>query len=313
MDENTARATRRQVLDALAEGPVTGPTLAERLDVSRTAVWKHVEALREAGFGVESDDDGYRVTEVPEYGADAIAYGLDAPFAVEFHETLDSTNRRARELAGEGASDMAVIAERQTGGQGRLDREWSSPPGGVYTSLVLRPDLPPAQVPVYTLAAAVATTRAARELGVEAGIKWPNDVLVGAEERKLAGILTGMEGEADRVSWVVVGVGVNANVEPADLPETGTSLAEQVGEVDRSALLRRLLAEFDDLRADPESVLPAWRDLSLTLGERVRVETPGGVVEGEAVDVEFPGSLLVATDDGEARVTAGDCEHLRPV
>ena len=310
--DDTERATRRRVLDALTAGPVPGPELADRLGVSRAAVWKHVEALRDEGFDVVSEAGGYRVEAVPEYGASAIEFGLDAPFDVEFHESLDSTNARARELAGEGDSEVAVVAERQTGGRGRLDRAWASPPGGVYVSLVCRPDLPTAQAPVYTLAAAVAITRAARELGVDAGIKWPNDVLVGPEERKLAGILTEMEGEADRVSWVVVGIGVNANVPASELPETGTSLQEQVGEVDRAAFVRHLLSAFDDLRRDPEAVLPAWREHALTLGKRVRVETPGGVVEGEATDVEFPGTLLVDTDEGEVRVNAGDCEHLRP-
>ena len=310
--DDTERATRRRVLDALATGPVPGPELADRLGVSRAAVWKHVEALREAGFEVESGDEGYRVESVPEYGAAAIEFGLDAAFDVSFHESLPSTNVTARELAAEGASDVAVVAERQTGARGRLGREWAAPPGGVYVSLVCRPDLPVSQVPIYTLAAAVATTRAARELGVDAGIKWPNDVLVGPDERKLAGILTEMEGEADRVSWVVVGIGVNANVSPEDIPETGTSLQEQVGPVDRAAFVRTLLSAFDDLRNDPDAVLPAWREHALTLGERVRVETADGVVEGVALDVEFPGTLVVETDTGEVRVNAGDCEHLRP-
>jgi BirA family biotin operon repressor/biotin-[acetyl-CoA-carboxylase] ligase len=307
--------TRRQVLEALAEGPVPGPELAERLGVSRAAVWKHVEALREAGFGIESDDSGYRVVTVPEYGGLAVEFGLEAPFSVEYHEAIDSTNRRARELAVEGASDVVVLADAQTGGRGRLDREWASPPGGVYLSVVCSPDLPTAHAPIYTLAAAVAATRAAREAGVDAGIKWPNDVLVpvGEDERKLVGVLTEMEGEADRVSWVVVGVGVNADVPASELPETATSLRELGADVDRRAFVQRFLETFDDLRGDPDSVLPAWREHALTLGRRVRVETPDGVVEGEAVDVAFPGALLVGTAEGERRVSAGDCEHLRPV
>jgi len=306
--------TRRRVLDALADGPVPGPELAERLDVSRAAVWKHVEALREAGFGIESDDGGYRVVEVPEYGGPAVEFGLEAPFSVEYHEEMDSTNRRARELAVEGASDVVVLADAQTGGRGRLDREWSSPPGGVYLSVVCRPDLPTAHAPIHTLAAAVAATRAAREAGVDAGIKWPNDVLVPAEggERKLVGILTEMEGEADRVSWVVVGVGANADVPASELPVTATSLRELGARVDRRAFVQRFLEAFEELREDPESVPGAWREHALTLGRRVRVETPDGVVEGEAVDVAYPGALVVETADGERRVSAGDCEHLRP-
>jgi BirA family biotin operon repressor/biotin-[acetyl-CoA-carboxylase] ligase len=321
--------TRRRVLEGLADGPVSGPALAGRLDVSRAAVWKHVEALREAGFEVESREDGYVLAGVPEFGGAAVEFGLEAPFAVEYHDSIGSTNDRARELAAGGATDVVVLADEQTGARGRLDREWASPSGGVWLSVVCRPDLPPAQVPIYTLAAAVATAEAVREVGVDAGIKWPNDVLApgsrpapdgeaaeppsGDDEKKLVGILTEMEGEADRVSWVVVGVGLNANVEDADVPETATTIREQVGDVDRADLTRRFLERFDELRSDPEAVLPAWRDLSVTLGRRVRVETPGGDVVGEAVDVEFPGTLVVATDDGEVRVSAGDCEHLRTV
>ena len=304
--------TRRTLLRALADagGPVSGPALAADLGVSRAAIWKHVEALREAGFEIESGADGYAVRSVPEYGGDAITYGLDAPDAVEYHDRLPSTNDRARELAVEGAEDVLVVAAEQTGGRGRLDRPWNSPPGGVYASLLCRPDRPPAHAPIYTLAAAVAVTRACREAGVDAVIKWPNDVLVAGAERKLAGILTEMEGEADRISWLIVGIGANVDVVAADLPETAASVRAAGGDADRRRFCQRVVETFHDL--DPEDVLPAWREYAVTLGREVRVETPGGVVEGVAVDVEFPGALVVRTDDGERTVHAGDCEHLRP-
>lgn len=315
--------TRRQVLEALAEGPVAGPALADRLGVSRAAVWKQVEALREAGFEVASTDDGYELEEVPEFGGAAVEFGLEAPVEVEYHDTVPSTNDRARELAAEGREDVVVLADAQTGGRGRLDREWASPPGGVWLSILVRPDVPPAHAPAFTLAAAVATTRAAREAGADAVIKWPNDVLVAGEdggdaddsERKLAGILTEMEGEADRVSWLVVGIGVNANVDPDVLPagQPATSLRAEVGDVDRRLFTQRLLEEFHDLRADLEGVVDAWREHASTLGRRVRVETPAGDVVGEAVDVRFPGTLVVDTGDGREDVTVGDCEHLRPL
>ncbi|SFR56595.1 BirA family transcriptional regulator, biotin operon repressor / biotin-[acetyl-CoA-carboxylase] ligase [Halogeometricum rufum] len=325
--------TRRALLAALADGPTTGPELAERLGVSRAAVWKQVEALREAGFGIESGDDGYRVTDVPAYGAAAVEFGLDAPYEVEFHDAVGSTNDRGRELAAAGAADVVVVADEQTGSRGRLKREWTAPAGGVWASLVLRPEIPPAHAPLYTLAAAVAVTRAAREAGVDASIKWPNDVLVREPNegtstdgdgvlvsddrtdrggRKLAGVLTEMEGEADRVSWLVVGIGVNANVDGEALPPGATSIRDEVGDVDRRVFLQRVLETFDELTADPEAILSAWRECAATLGQRVRVETPNGVVEGEAVDVRVPGALVVRTDEGERVVHAGDCEHLRP-
>jgi BirA family biotin operon repressor/biotin-[acetyl-CoA-carboxylase] ligase len=128
---------------------------------------------------------------------------------------------------------------------------------------------------------------------------------------------------------VIVGVGINANVDAADLPPGATSLREELSgdaadgrvdangavdaDVDRRLLVQRLLSTFDDLRADLDAVLPAWREVASTLGRRVRVRTPTGEVVGEAVDVEPPGRLVIDTDDGPVRVHAGDCEHLRPV
>ena len=310
-------ATRRALLAALEDGPVDGPTLADRLGVSRAAVWKQVEALRDEGFVIESGDEGYRVVGVPDYGAAALAFGLDAPYDIEYEARIASTNDRAREVAEGGAAGVVVVAYEQTGGRGRRDREWTAPSGGVWASLVLRPERPPAEIPMYTLAAAVAVARAAREAGVEATIKWPNDVLVAGEEgeRKLCGILTEMEGEADRVSWLVLGPGVNANVDRDALPPGATSLRAEVGDVDRRTFLQRTLEEIHDLTgegADLRAVLDAWREYASTLGRRVRVETPSGAVEGRAVDVRFPGSLVVETDDGERVVHAGDCDHLRP-
>ncbi|WP_066415507.1 biotin--[acetyl-CoA-carboxylase] ligase [Halorubrum aethiopicum] len=316
--------TRRALLAALESGPVSGPALADDLGVSRAAVWKAVEALREEGFAVESGDDGYVAPADPTYCAAGIEFGLDAPYAVEYHETLPSTNDRARSLAADDEADVAVVADAQTGGRGRLEREWVAPSGGVWVSVLTRPAVAPARAPLFTLAAAVATADACREAGVDAAIKWPNDVLVagaggesddhrdGRGGRKLAGILTEMEGEADRVSWLVVGVGVNANLDPEALPAGATSLRAERGEdVDRRRFLARLLERYAELAADPEAILPAWRERASTLGRRVRVETPGGTVVGRAVDVDSPGALVVETDDGRRRIHAGDCEHLR--
>ncbi|TKX60969.1 biotin--[acetyl-CoA-carboxylase] ligase [Halorubrum sp. ASP1] len=324
--------TRRALLDALAadDDPVSGPALAESLDVSRAAVWKAVEGLREEGFAVESTSDGYVAPDDPGYSGPGIAFGLDAPYSVEYHDRVGSTNERARELAGADAADVAVVANEQTGSRGRLDREWVAPSGGVWLSVLTRPDVPTARAPLFTLAAAVATTDAARQAGVDARIKWPNDVLVGdgtPEEsapasdlggrggRKLAGILTEMEGEADRVGWLVVGVGVNANLDPETLPAGATSLsAERGAPVDRRRFAATLLERYAELTASPralDGVLPAWRERASTLGRRVRVEAADGVVEGTAVDVAEPGALVVDTDEGRRRVHAGDCEHLR--
>jgi len=305
--------TRRAVLDALASGPVSGPELAAQLDISRNAVWKHVDALRGAGFEIESRKAGYALVSIPEFGGPAVQYGLEAPYDVEFHESIPSTNARARERAEAGDTNVVVLADEQTGGRGRLDRAWASPSGGIWCSLLVRPDFPAAHAPIATLAAAVAVTEAVATVGVDAGIKWPNDVLVGDRERKLAGILTEMAGEHDRIEWLIVGIGLNANIDPETLPTGATSLRGLVGDVDRRELIQPMLDRLAEHLRSPQSVLDAWKDHSLTLGQRVRVETPAETVVGEAVDVTFPGTLVIEHEGERRTVTAGDCEHLRPI
>ncbi len=302
--------TRERILTELAAGPQTGPELAESLDISRAAIWKHIESLREDGFGIESSDSGYEITAVPEFGAAAIEYELSAPYTVQYHDSLESTNATARELARTGQRNVVVVADEQTGGRGRLDREWQSPSGGLWCSLVFEPAIPVAHAPVFTLAAAVATARTVRSEGVPANIKWPNDVLV--DNKKIAGILSEMEGEADRLSWLVIGIGLNANIESTALPDHATSIQAEVGRCNRAELTRTLLAEFHTLRSDPDIILPAWKELSATLGTAVRVETPNKTVRGTAVDILYPGQLVVETADGEEVISTGDCEHLRP-
>lgn len=313
--------TRRSILRALEAGPVSGPDLAAAADISRAAVWKHVEALRQQGFSIDSTAGGYVVTDSPEYGsAAAIEYGLNAPYQVHYYDELPSTNERARELAGEGAEDVVVVAGTQTNSRGRLDRSWESPDGAVSLSIVLRPDRPPAHAPLFTLAAAVATVDVARSLGVDAAIKWPNDVIVpqnnpdaGYGGRKLCGILTEMEGEADRISWLVVGIGLNADIDAAELPDNAASIRSEIdGPVNRGETVRALLEAFDRQLADLDSVLDAWRDRSVTLGTTVRVETSTHSVTGIAEDIVMPGALQIDTGEGIETVHAGDCEHLRP-
>ncbi len=256
-------------------------------------------------------------------GIDAAAVAGTHPYDVETHDTIGSTNDRAKALAREGRRDVAVLAAEQTAGRGRRGRSWAAPRGGLYCSVVLAPALPPEEFPLVTLAAGVAVVRAVSahlgaggaDEGGEGGethpaarLKWPNDVLVG--DRKLAGVLTERVDER-----VVVGVGLNVEGDPADLPAGATTLRATVGPdaaLDRATLARDSLAALADLLARPDAVLPAWRAAADTLGRRVRVETPDGSVVGEAVAVERPGRLVVRTDDGDVTVAAGDCEHLRP-
>lgn len=309
----------RDVLEALVEGDgvVSGGELAARFGVSRNAVWKHIETLRDADFVVESTGEGYMLDAVPEYGGLAVAYHLRdrtdyIGTETEYHETVESTNDLAVERAREGVNEgYVVLADEQKGGRGRRERVWESPSGGIWTSVVLRPDFAPREASLVTLAASVAVARGVEKEGVDATIKWPNDVLIDGD--KLCGILVEMEADAESISHAVVGIGLNANTKP-DVPDASpTSLAEHVDgeEVDRASLSADIFDELEDAYEAGDGILDEWRKKTSTLGREVRVETPNETLEGVAERIDETGALVVSTSEGERTVTAGDCAHLR--
>ena len=312
------------VLAFLAEAAddfVSGEAISGKLGLSRAAVWKHVEALRRQGYGIEAvPARGYRLASIPDrLGALEIGPLLnthDLGQVLHCAEELPYTNDRARELAEEGAlHGEVVVAESQTAGRGRRGRAWSSPPGkNLHLSAILRPDLPPQRAPELTLVASVAACEACRKAGVEAGIKWPNDLLV--RGRKVAGILTELSAELDQIHWVVVGIGVNLNAGPDDLPpelrDVATSIAVERGQpVPRALFAAALLAEMEhwlDRHAAEgfEPIREAWRERSVTLGREVRMDGEAGETTGIAEDIDASGALLVRTRAGIVRVVSGD-------
>ena len=256
---------------------------------------------------------------------------LESPLArvAEVHDELSSTQERARELArAETPHGTLVVAGAQTGGRGRLGRLWGSPAGGLWMSLVLRPDLDASLAPRVTQTAAVGVSKALWGLGVEASIKWPNDLLVAG--RKVCGILaeSGAKHASEvrrpgpaksrRLDYVVLGVGMNANLDPGDLGvpdrEVTTVRSELGYDVDLLELLHALLSNLDvELRriGDFATVLEDWRALNCTLGEHVQVRCFGRTLEGRAVDLSPEGALLLETSHGTVEVLEGEIEHLR--
>ncbi|PIQ82985.1 MAG: biotin--[acetyl-CoA-carboxylase] ligase [Candidatus Omnitrophica bacterium CG11_big_fil_rev_8_21_14_0_20_64_10] len=238
---------------------------------------------------------------------------------IHAYATTASTMELAHQLAAAGAPDgTVVVAESQSKGRGRLGRFWSSPKGkGIYLSILLRPELSIEQVPLLTLMAAVAAARAVeRQTALNPQIKWPNDLLI--EERKIAGILTELNAELNRVHYAVLGIGLNVNGKAADLPEGAASLAMASGApVDRLAMARALLQEMDQLYDDClkegfAGVLEAWRGYPGTLGRHVRVTVQGRTIEGQAVELDAGGVLLVREDSGLVTpIAAGDVLVLR--
>ena len=248
------------------------------------------------------------------------AIGSPLAVRVDFHEEIGSTQERARELARAGARHgTLVISKVQKGGRGRLGRVWGSPQGGLWMSLVLRPDLPARFAPRVTQAAAVGVAKALWGFGVEARIKWPNDLLV--DGRKICGILaesSAGKAPAGRPDFVVLGVGLNANLDPADLDVSGREVAtvrSVLGhDTDLVGLLRAILSNLGFELGRIQSfaaILDDWRALNCTLGNFVRLERFGKILEGRAADLTSEGALLLETPGGTVEVFEGEVEHLR--
>ena len=215
-----------------------------------------------------------------------------------------------------------MVAECQTGGKGRLERQFFSPKGkGIWFSVILRPKFLPQEAPKCTLMAAVAVARAMAEFGLEPGIKWPNDLLY--ENKKLVGILTEMSAEMDGINYIVIGTGINVNIEQSEFPEdirdVATSLCMMKGEpLPRVKFFQAVLRAMDDLYAQVQAqgfapVLQEWRKYSITLGQEVKVigVRDGEIYFGRAADIDEDGALLVDTEEGRKKVLAGDVS-IRP-
>ena len=253
---------------------------------------------------------------------------LKSPLAkqVDFHEEIGSTQERARELAKghPGAPHgTIVISKVQKGGRGRLARRWGSPPGGLWFSLVLRPRIPAHLAPRFTQAAAVGVAKSLWAFGVEARLKWPNDLLVAKAgedhvEGKVCGILAEAGGGNRRLDFVLLGIGVNANLNPADLDVPDREVTTLRSELGRDVNLVELLGtslsklenELEKIE-DFDDTLDDWRALNCTLGRLVRVERFGELLEGRAADLTPEGALLLETPEGTIEVFEGEVEHLR--
>lgn len=303
---------------------LSGEEISKKLGVTRAAVWKDIQNLRSLGYEVEAQPHrGYRLTGIPDkLFRDEISWKLPTRFIgqnVLSYEQLDSTNDTAFQLGKDGVKEGAcVFAEVQKKGRGRLGRTWVSAKGkNLLLSVLLRPLSSPADASKMTLAAALSVARAVRVTsGVDLGIKWPNDLLY--KGKKVAGILTEMDAEADRVHFVVIGIGVNVNAGKKDLPSEATSLREITGlDISRVAFARQLLVElekdylmlksgsFDELAAE-------WESLSLTTGRRVSADLLGRKVQGQAMGIDKDGALWIRKDNGlQERILAGDVTHLR--
>ena len=297
---------------------VSGEEISKGLGVSRASVWKHIESLRRLGYGIDAVPHlGYKLVARPDrLIPEEIKNGLRTKLLgrnVLAYESLDSTNNTAYELAEKGAKEgTIVVAERQKKGKGRQGRHWVSPKGGIYLSCILKPEIGPVEVAKITLVAAVAVCRSIRDVtGLSSMIKWPNDILI--NKKKVCGILTEMKAEQDKVDFVILGIGVNAAVPADNLPKGAASLFKESGnEFTKVGLAKSILESLERHIAlfkenGFSGIREEWRDYSATLGHHVRIHCHDEKIEGQALDVDKDGALVVRLDSGiQRRILSGD-------
>ncbi|MEM2991122.1 MAG: biotin--[acetyl-CoA-carboxylase] ligase, partial [Halobacteria archaeon] len=301
---------------------VSGGKIARALKVSRTAIWKHINSLKKMGYEIEAKPKkGYKLVRSPDLiTPEEIKIGLKTEVIgreLNYFQSVSSTNEVARELAEKGAGEgLVVLAESQTMGRGRLGRTWASPQGGIWLSIILRPNLPPSNAHLLSLAAGVGAADAINKLGLEAKLKWPNDVMI--RDKKVCGILLELAAEVEAINYAILGVGINANNElPVEIQKTATTLKKELGrEVERAKFVQELLLELEKkyflFKRDPSVILNRWRALSNILGEKVQVKTLNENFIGIARDISSDGSLIIEIEDGSIKqVMAGDCINLR--
>ena len=306
----------------------SGESLAASLMISRSAIWKHIKALQEEGYGIESSTKrGYTLQALPDRLLpaeikDGLTTRLFGRERIDHYMETDSTNVRARALAQHGAPEgTVVVAEAQTQGRGRRGRTWFSPPGcGIYVSVILRPRVQPHEAPQLTLLAAVAMAETLLETAdLPFTIKWPNDILVNG--KKISGILTEMSLEMDRVDYVVLGLGLNVNTPgeamAEEVREIATSLRILTGRTFSRAKILQIfldkLEQYYTLFQDRQFVRirDRWKELSGIIGKYVKIENLDRPYEGEVVDIDQDGFLVLKSPDGTLqRIVAGDVMYV---
>ena len=294
---------------------VSGQSMSKHMGVSRTAVWKHINELKKRGYQIESSSrKGYRLIAEPDLlTSDELSLGMPTRYLgqnVICFETIGSTNNYIKDRADQLPEGTLLVSEEQKAGRGRIGREWTSPSGkGIWMSLLLKPEISPQGAPKITQIAAAALVETVKELyGLDVKVKWPNDIVVNG--RKVCGILTEMGSELGRVSHIVLGIGINANIESfgGELAEKATSLKIEKGHaIDRKKFLFYFLKELESLldrffgEGDFEPALNICRRYSAVIGKRVWINEKNSSVEVLATGINNDGELVVQYEDGSVK------------
>ena len=314
---------RVEILKLLGDGGfVSGEYIAKHLGVSRTAVWKQIKSLQNLGYEIESvKNKGYRLVSRPDIPiVEEVTLELDTQVIgkdIYYFKSLASTNLFAKKLVKDGVEEGAiVVSDVQSGGRGRKSRNWFSPEGGLWFSIVLYPHIPPERGMLITMAGSIAVVQGIKETtDICPVIKWPNDLLING--KKVCGILTELDAEMDCINYTVVGIGINVNNRLSeDLQGKATSLIQEVGsKVSRVKLLRSILKCFDEnysklISGDYDFIRDSWFSHANIVGREILVHGEKTMLRGVVSDVDESGCLILDTKNGSVRVVSGDVEYL---
>ncbi len=314
---------KKSLLDFLVEGSfVSGEKLASNLGISRTAVWKKINSLRNFGYNIKSiKNKGYLLVSRPDIPIpEEIKTGLDSKIIgreIYYFKEINSTNLYAKKLIHEGAQEGTVIvSDIQLSGRGRKDRTWSSPMGGLWFSIILYPQLPPEKGMIVTMTASVAVAQAIKEItGLNPNIKWPNDIML--NNKKVCGVLTELDAEIDRINYSIIGIGINVNNEIAeDLKDIAISLKSIFGDqISRVKLLQSILKFLDEnylklAEKDNKIIRELWLSFANIIGREILVNDEKEKISGIVIDVDDSGCLILDTDKGQVRIVSGDITFL---
>jgi BirA family biotin operon repressor/biotin-[acetyl-CoA-carboxylase] ligase len=303
-----------RILKDSGENFVSGEKISGELGVTRAAIWKYINLIKEDGYEIEAiSRKGYRIISAPDILTfEEVKDFLNTQYIgknIIYYDSIGSTNSKAKELA-EGGQEhgTVVISEEQTSGRGRLGRNWVSPKyKGIWMSIILRPDIITENISQITLLGAAAVQKAIMEMGIKTGIKWPNDIVLNS--KKVCGILTEMSGEIDHINYIVMGIGINVNLEeedvPLDLKDMATSLKLQSGIcLDRKLLLANVLNIFEKLYNDfvqngnINEIIEICRKNSILIGKEIQLIYKGKITTAKALDISDDGELVIENDQG---------------
>lgn len=315
---------KKEILRLLrqSEGYVSGQELCNRFGVSRTAVWKVINQLKEAGYEIEAQSNkGYHIVSAPDVMDEAELNSIRktnwAGCEIQYFDQIDSTNTKAKELAEKGyPSGTLVVADKQSAGKGRRGRSWESPSGsGIFMTLMIKPEINPNNASMLTLVAALAVARAISEVTkLNAQIKWPNDIVING--KKICGILTEMSAQFDYINHIVIGIGINVHNEtfPEEINHIASSLMLESngGHFHRADIIEKILEYFEVYyeqyleTEDLSKLVPEYNSLLVNMQKEVKVLDPKDPFEGKAMGITKSGELIVDTWESRKLVSSGE-------